>query len=119
MEIPTGHCGDFAMYKSLLIALTVAGLGFGVVAAAQSPLPENQTAPSGQSTQKAVPVTRNVLKPGDRNCLRSTGSLIPAKEGTCLPVAGRSYSGDELRRTGFNDTGRALEALDPSISVGH
>ena len=105
------------MHKSLLIALAVAGLGFGAVATPQSSLPENQTATSSQSTQKTV--KKNAVQPGDRNCLRSTGSLIPAKEGACLPVAGRSYSGDELRRTGYNDTGHALEALDPSVSIGH
>jgi len=74
----------------------------------------------------AVPVqqhasrTSGPLKPGDRNCLRSTGSHIPPKKGGCLPVNGRSYTREELRRTGEPDTARALSKLDPSIQVsGH
>ncbi|HEY0197134.1 MAG TPA: hypothetical protein VGC19_01170 [Rhodanobacter sp.] len=108
------------MHMTLRIALAVVtGLGFGTMAMAQSsPLANGSTLPD-RSSQKTAPVDKHAVKPGDRNCVRSTGSLIPAKQGACLPVIGRSYSGDELRRTGDNDTGRALEALDPSISVGH
>lgn len=80
--------------------------------------PPVSPAPS-ESTQQTTPHSRQVPKSGDRNCLRDTGSLIPARKGECLPVNGRSYSGDELRRTGTNDNARALQMLDPSISVGH
>ena len=74
-----------------------------------------------QSSQQVLPATATppVIKLGDRVCLRETGSLIRAKPGHCLPVTGRSYSGDELRRTGSPNNARALQMLDPSISVGH
>lgn len=96
------------------LALTV-GLLVSAAVAAQNPSP---SAPSS-AAPKASHAGKSVIKPGDRNCLRSTGSLIPAKPGECLPVPGRSYSADELRRTGTNDNARALQTLDPSISVGH
>ena len=60
-------------------------------------------------------VSRAPPQPVDRACLRSTGSLIPVKPGQCLPVAGRSYSGEELRRAGALRTGDALRMLDPGI----
>jgi hypothetical protein len=62
----------------------------------------------------------SVLRPDDRNCLRSTGSLIPPKPGECLPVAGRSYDREDIRRTGARTTAEALQMLDPSLTVrGH
>ncbi len=69
--------------------------------------------------QNATTATQSGIKPGDPACLRETGSLIRAKPGRCLPVTGRSYTGDELRRTGTQNTARGLQMLDPSISVGH
>ncbi|RCS29075.1 hypothetical protein DEO45_13495 [Rhodanobacter denitrificans] len=94
-------------------------MAVGATAFAQDASPAGQVPASQAGRSAAAAAARSPLKPGDRNCLRSTGSLIPAKEGQCLPVAGRSYSGDEVRRTGVNNTARALQMLDPSISVGH
>ena len=106
---------------SLLVPVLVAALGLGVATMAQAVSPTVGT--STPSSQHAgTPVTSSghqVIKPGDRNCLQHTGSLIPPKKGECMPVAGKSYSGAELRRTGTQDTARALQMLDPSISVGH
>lgn len=70
-------------------------------------------------THPSASADHRLIKPGDRNCLRATGSLIPPKPGECLPVAGRSYSGQELQRTGAINNARALQMLDPSISLGH
>jgi hypothetical protein len=81
-----------------------------------------QEAPSPRhvASAPAAPATHAVLRPGDRNCLQSTGSLIPAKPGECLPVAGRSYSQEDIRRTGAVNTADALRLLDPSVTVrGH
>lgn len=61
---------------------------------------------------------RAVPAPGSRNCIRSTGSLLPAPKGKCLPVAGNSYSQEDLQRTGAGNVGQALQMLDPSIRVG-
>lgn len=100
--------------SSIASLVLVAALGFSAAAAASEPAPAGSTA---QAT--AVGAQRQAIKPGDRNCLRSTGSLIPPKKGACLPVAGRSYSGRELRNTGAIDNAHALQMLDPSISLGH
>ena len=96
---------------TLVLATAAAGAVF-----AQTSVPA--PASSASLTTQAASTPHAVIKPGDRACIRQTGSLIPARQGQCLPVAGRSYSGDELRRTGTPDTARALQMLDPSISVG-
>jgi hypothetical protein len=98
-------------FASILVLATSAGM-----ASAQAPLPASAT--SAAPAAQVAPAAHAVIKPGDRTCLQQTGSLIRAKPGQCLPVAGRSYSGEELRRTGTPDTARALQMLDPSISVG-
>ncbi|WP_109124574.1 hypothetical protein [Dyella sp. C11] len=80
-----------------------------------------QSAQQDTATQANPDASRTPLKPGNRNCLQTTGSLIPAKPGTCLPVAGRSYSSQDIRNTGSPTLGPALQQLDPSITVsgGH
>ncbi|MFZ0869270.1 MAG: hypothetical protein WAM90_00955 [Rhodanobacter sp.] len=101
---------------SILTLALITGLGINAIAFAQSPAPTT----SGQTSQDSQKAPDHVPKPGDRNCIHDTGSLIPAKKGECLPVPGRSYSGDELRGQGTNgNNARALQMLDPSVSVGH
>lgn len=51
------------------------------------------------------------------DCVRETGSRIAPKKGDCLPGSGRSYTGEQLQSTGYNDVGRALQTLDPSVRV--
>lgn len=103
---------------SIAICALLTGLGISALVNAQSATPVAEAQTNHAVTQSAS-TAHPVPKPGDRNCLRDTGSLIPAKKGECLPVAGRSYSAEELRRTGMQNNARALQALDPSISVGH
>lgn len=108
--------------KSLLVL--VMALGVAPFAMAQeNPLPPaaGATAQSEQQDAARQNTSQSPLKPGNRNCLQSTGSLIPAKPGTCLPVAGRSYSQQDIRNTGSPTLGPALQQLDPSITVsgGH
>jgi hypothetical protein len=81
-------------YAVLAFALA-AGLTMMGAAAAQnlpSASPSSSTAakpPGSPSTaSKSADADHRLIKPGDRNCLRSTGSLIPPKKGDCLPVAG-------------------------------
>lgn len=59
-----------------------------------------------------------------RNCLRDTGSRIatrikPRTDGRdgkgCISATGRSYTGEELRRTGHWDMANALRSLDPAV----
>ena len=49
------------------------------------------------------------------SCLTQTGSLMSTK-GKCNS-AGRSYSRDDIDRTGKTNLGDALRQLDPSITV--
>jgi hypothetical protein len=53
----------------------------------------------------------------DPNCLANTGSQIASKSG-CRGY-GRSYSSDDIDRTGQTQTADALGLLDPSITVHH
>ncbi|OOG59173.1 hypothetical protein B0E47_03830 [Rhodanobacter sp. B05] len=104
----------------ILVASLIAALGVNAVVMAQSaPAASQEQITAGQSARQSAKADQPVIKPGDRNCLRHTGSLIPPKKGECMPAVGRSYSGDELRRTGAPNNARALQMLDPSISVGH
>ena len=67
-----------------------------------------------QNQKRAVPPLNS------RQCIRDTGSHIPPPKGQCLPVAGNSYSQEDIRRTGATDVGRALQMLDPAVTVhGH
>jgi hypothetical protein len=107
------------MISKPLLVLTIA-LGIAPLAMAQQNPADTGAAPSGQQAATKQDPSQSPLKPGNRNCLQTTGSLIPAKPGTCLPVAGRSYTQQDIKNTGQTDTGRALEQLDPSITVrGH
>lgn len=113
--------------------LTLAlGLGFASLAGAQSaPTAASDDAnhmhalADGQVSSNAPevqPKTTPPPHPGDRNCLQTTGSLIPAKPGHCLATSpGSSYSRQDILNTGHPNTGAALRDLDPRITVsgGH
>ena len=74
-----------------------------------------QAAANSQANQK-----RSVPPVNSRQCIRDTGSHIPPPKGQCLPVAGNSYSHEDIQRTGATDLGRALQMLDPSVTLrGH
>jgi hypothetical protein len=51
-------------------------------------------------------------------CVTQTGSRIAGDRSDCTAF-GRSYSGDDLDRTGRFNVGDALAVLDPSIKVHH
>ena len=53
----------------------------------------------------------------DPNCLTETGSLVASKS-SCRGY-GRSYSSDDIDRTGKTTAADALGLLDPSITVHH
>ena len=48
------------------------------------------------------------------SCIKDTGSRIKPKEGECRGP-GRTYSREDLDRTGAFDTAEALRKLDPSL----
>ncbi|HXP64731.1 MAG TPA: hypothetical protein VN815_04575 [Steroidobacteraceae bacterium] len=54
----------------------------------------------------------------DPSCLTGTGSRIAPAPGQCRGV-GRSYSNQDIDRTGQTSAGNALGLLDSSITVHH
>ncbi|WP_158752750.1 hypothetical protein [Dyella sp. S184] len=97
---------------ALVVSLGVSALAVAQSASAQVASPSDNT----PSSQADAMQGHQVIKPGDRNCIRDTGSLIPAKKGQCLQAAtGRSYSRQDLQNTGAINNAQALRMLDPSI----
>ncbi len=114
------------MNKIIVTCGLILACGFGANAMAQNATANVSTSTNvntaGQSAGVNTDVamgTRPVPAPGDRNCLRDTGSHIPPRKGECLPVSGNSYSREELQNTGQTDVGRALQELDPAVQVSH
>lgn len=111
--------------NKLVLGTTLAALcgsaALALPALAQTSPPASAAANAAKTPRKTVDphakTARAVPAPGSRNCLRSTGSLIPPPKGQCLPVPGTSYSGSEIRRTGYTNIGQALQMLDPSVTV--
>jgi hypothetical protein len=48
-----------------------------------------------------------------------SASRLPPRPGQCSSTPGRTYTNEEIERTGQTDVGNALQQLDPSISVHH
>jgi hypothetical protein len=84
------------MLKPLLTAACLA------VLAGCASTPQNQTSAS----------TADI---GPKSGCVATGSRVPRDKNECAAF-GRSYSGDDLQRTGHIDTARALQSLDPAIT---
>lgn len=100
------------MFRLVACAMLAAGLASAAFAVPQA---SAQTGSRSSAPPRAIP--RSPLKPGDRQCIRDTGSLIPPKPGQCLPVAGRSYSKQDIDATGETRLGPALEKLDPAVTI--
>ena len=49
-------------------------------------------------------------------CLTQTGSRIAGNNANCSAI-GRSYSSDDINRTGATSADEALRLLDPSVTV--
>jgi hypothetical protein len=49
-------------------------------------------------------------------CLKETGSRVPSAGASCSGF-GRSYSSDDISRTGSPTVGGSLRLLDPSLTV--
>ncbi len=89
------------MFKTLLICTVVSA---SVIAC-------STTAPARPDSRTAVAAT-----PCAQN---TTATRIPMRTGECSSTPGRSYSNEEVERTGQTNVGDALQMLDPSISVHH
>jgi hypothetical protein len=95
--------GLYMAIHTCVIAAVAAGLIFA------SSVVLGDDAPP-QATKQTVPVQ-------NPNCLTHTGSRIDTK-GKCRGT-GRSYTSEDLARTGKTTVGGALPLLDPSITVHH
>jgi len=88
------------MLKALLLGTLTAG--FLAACAATPPAPDTV-------------VGRTAATAPHFNCL-TTGTRIALKDGECANVAGRSFSQEDLQRTGAIDAAQALRMLDPSFT---
>lgn len=109
--------------KQLLILILIGG--FATATAAQQPASET-TQPQDQNATAIGANSSDVL--ADRNCLRHTGSRITASRNAtrirkhddktppeCANAPGRSYTQEDLQRTGQTNVADALRMLDPSV----
>jgi hypothetical protein len=87
------------MFKNLLICAVVSAAAIACSTTAP-PRPDNRTAAAAL-------------------CPQNTASRIPMRPGDCSSTPGRTYSNEEIERTGQTNVGDALQMLDPSISVHH
>lgn len=95
------------------LVVTLIAATFAIGAHAQVPAAD---ANKDQPTQADVVITGAHKPAPDRNCLKQTGSLIVRREKeACINAAGRSYSREDIDRTGARDLADALQRLDPSI----
>ena len=70
------------------------------------------------NTAGVKPITEASALAQNPACLNQTGSRIPVNNTNCSSI-GRSYSSDDISRTGATTADEALRLLDPSITVHH
>jgi len=87
------------------LAAQIAALTLFVAGCATSPTQQSLDASKVAANQKTL---------SQIGCTGDTGSRIQRKEGECRGP-GRTYSQDELERTGPFNTADALKRLDPTI----
>lgn len=106
--------------------IVVIGLMFTGSALAQQPVDKDVAQPDREVAAAELPAERPL---DDHHCLRYTGSLITASRNLrdemrppktrgklrCAPVTGRSWSREDLERTGALNTLDALRMLDPAV----
>jgi hypothetical protein len=66
------------------------------------------------ATRKPDAVTTSAIQ--ESACLKETGSRLPGSSASCS-ATGRSYSSDDLNRTGSTTAAESLRLLDPSITT--
>jgi hypothetical protein len=109
-------------HVTLCVIALSCGLLFSIAAQAQE-TKKTEAAVESETTSEVIEIKADEAKTekaklSDRNCIRYTGSHIARREkDKCTGAVGRSYDREDIERTGEVDIGRALERLDPSISV--
>jgi hypothetical protein len=111
------------MKRMTLSVITLScGLLFSVSARAEE-TKKTTVAAEPEDTSEVIEIKADAAKTektklSDRNCIRYTGSHLARREkDQCTGAVGRSYDREDIERTGEVDIGRALERLDPSISI--
>ena len=104
----------------LVAAMAVAG-SFAASAQTVSAQAEAQIVAQPDANAALAQHDRNAPKPiNEERCLRETGTLIKQRDKNGKPACiqqapGRSYSSDDISRTGQADLADALRQLDTSI----
>ena len=108
------------------LALTAALLCLAFAASAQTAAPA-PAEPADPQTTDATPTETSAKQDkadakkdelADRNCLQYTGSRLiraDSKGRKCANATGRSYSKEDIDRTGAIDLRDALRKLDPAV----
>jgi hypothetical protein len=71
------------------------------------------------SADDSQPVSPPAKDAARASCLKDTGSRLKSKDCAATASPGRSYSKEELDRTGKVTAGGDLRMLDPAITTGH
>ena len=108
-----------------LTLLALAASLMAATAQAQSPASTPEPTPAAVAdraveTAASTPVsgkTEDKPRLSEANCVRQTGSRIRQRDAktACNGQPGRSYSKDDLDRTGHTNLADALRTLDPSV----
>jgi hypothetical protein len=70
------------------------------------------------TSPSATPMVGPPMSGNNDTCLKETGSRI-LPDGSACAATGRSYSSEDISRTGATTSAGALQLLDPSITVRH
>ena len=109
--------------KRLALATALLALTYAASAQTAAPAPAEadpqttNTAPA-EASDKQDKADANKDDLADRNCLKHTGSRLiraDSRGRKCANATGRSYSKEDIDRTGAFDLQDALRRLDPAV----
>lgn len=104
--------------SSAMILALASVATFGVWAGERTPRQASEPVRVSAPPNSAQ-VDQSAAARSNERCVKETGTRIRAGSGRVgCRFAGRSYSREEMDRTGETDVGRALQRLDPSIQGG-
>jgi hypothetical protein len=90
------------MFKSSTLALCILGAGLCSAAAVA-----DDAKPAPEPAHASSPST----------CIRDTGTRLKLAPGECTASAGRSYTKEDVDRTGKTTASGALRLMDPSVTI--
>ncbi|KRA48734.1 hypothetical protein [Pseudoxanthomonas sp. Root630] len=103
---------------ALVVCLATASTHAQTPAQTPAPAPAPAAAPTADAPPASEPAkTDDAPRLSEANCIRQTGSRIRQRDAKtpCNGQPGRSYSKDELDRTGHGNLVDALRTLDPAV----